>query len=160
MKGLLSNLIVVVNGTDTSISAAKYAIALGKTIGSAITAAYVVDTATIRQLAMSRIFIAEEGEEYERSLEETGKRYLAYVEELARSKKVKVETRLLKGSIAGEIVKLSEEVGADCLLVGGWERDSSLRDVIRDANRELVSLSRRSVLIVNQDGAEAVFKAL
>lgn len=160
MKGLLSNILVAVNGTDSSIAAAKYAIAMGKSLGSSVSAAYVVDTATIRQLAMSRIFIAEEGEEYERSLEETGKRYLAYVEELAHSKRVKVSTKLLKGSIAGEIVKLAEDIGADCILLGGWGRESAFNDVIRDSNRELVGLSHCSVLVVNQGIAEALFNSL
>ncbi|HOX33875.1 MAG TPA: universal stress protein [Spirochaetales bacterium] len=160
MKGLLSNLLVVVNGTDSSISAAKYALALAKALGSAVTAAYVVDTATIRQLAMSRIFIAEEGEEYERSLEDTGRRYLSYVEELAVSKRIKLETRLLKGSIAGEIAKLAEDIAADCVLLGGWERESSFRDVIRDAHRELLGLAPCSVLVVNALSAESLFKSL
>jgi nucleotide-binding universal stress UspA family protein len=160
MKGLLENLLVVVNGSDASIAAAKYAAALGKTTGAKVTAAYVVDTATIRQLAISRIFIAEEGEEYERSLEDTGKRYLNYVEEIGRSKRVAIAIRLLKGSVADEIVKLAAELGVDCILLGGWERDSSFRDVIREANAEITKLSPCSVLVVKSHDAEIVFKAL
>ena len=161
INGLLSNLLVVVNGSDSSIAAAKYAVALGKTMGSAVTAAYVVDTATIRQLAMSRIFVDEESEEYERSLEDTGKRYLAYVEEIGRSKSVQVATRLLNGSIAGAVVKFAEELRADCILLGSsGTRDSEFRDVILEAYREIAKVAPCSVLYVRSDAAEAVFKTL
>jgi len=160
-KGLLSNLLVVVNGSDASIGAAKYAVALARTMGSAVTAAYVVDTATIRQLAMSRIFVDEESEEYERSLEDTGRRYLSFVEELGRGKGVAIETRLLRGSIAGEAVKLAEELDVDCILLGeGWERESGMRDVLREAHREIVKVSPCSVLVVRCLAADALFKAL
>jgi nucleotide-binding universal stress UspA family protein len=130
-------------------------------MGSAVAAAYVVDTATIRQLAMSRIFVDEESAEYERSLEDTGKRYLAYVEELGRSKGIKIATHLLKGSITGEIVKLAEELRVDCILIGkAWEQESRFRDVIREANREIVKAAPCSVLVTQCDAAEAAFKAV
>jgi nucleotide-binding universal stress UspA family protein len=160
MKGLLQNLLVIVNGSDTSISATRYAVALSKAIGSSITAAYVVDVATIRQLSMSRIFIAEEGEEYERSLEDTGRRYLAYVEEIGRSKHVQIATRLLKGSVADEIVKLAQEIRADCVLLGGWGGDTSFRDVIRESSIAITRASPCSVLIVRSRDGDSLFKSL
>ncbi len=160
MKGLLERLLVVVNGSDSSIAAAKYAVALGRAFGGSVTAAYVVDTATIRQLAMSRIFIAEEGEEYERSLEETGRRYLSFVQEIGKAKRVEVGVRLLKGSIADEIVKLAGEIEADCIVIGGPELDSALRDAIRESNREIVKVSPCPVLVVKGRDAEAAYKTL
>ncbi|MDP3179143.1 MAG: universal stress protein [Spirochaetaceae bacterium] len=160
MKGPLKKLLVVVNGAESSILAAKYAIALAKSYGASVTAAYTVDTATIRQLSMSRIFVDEESAEYERSLEETGKRYLAFVEELAKAKGQSVSTLLLKGSIAGEIVKAAEEIGADCIVIGGGERDSSYRDVIVEANREIARLSTCPILGVKGAAAEAAYKSL
>jgi nucleotide-binding universal stress UspA family protein len=104
MKNLLSNIVVVVNGSESSIAAAKYAIALEKAYGCKATAIYVVDTATIRLLELARIFVDEESTEYERSLMATGKRYLSFVKELAKDKKLEIEVRLLKGSIADEAV--------------------------------------------------------
>jgi len=159
MKGLLERLLVVVNGSDASISAAKYAIALSKATGGSVTAAYVVDTATIRQLAMSRIFIAEEGEEYERSLEETGKHYLDFVVEIGRAKRVAVKTQMLRGSITGEIVKLAEEIDADCILMGGLERESSAQDPIRESQKEIARVAPCSILMVRSHDAEVAYKA-
>jgi nucleotide-binding universal stress UspA family protein len=160
MKGLLSKVIVLAEGLYSSTGPAKYAIALAKTFGTEVIAAYAVDTAAIRHLAMSRIFIDEESEEYERSLEDTGRRRLAFVEELGRAKGVKIATFLLKGSIAGEVLRLAEETGADCILLGGWEHNRDFRDIIIEANREIANLAPCSVLFVKSRDAELVYGAL
>jgi nucleotide-binding universal stress UspA family protein len=60
MRSPLSKLLVVVNGSESSIGAARYAISLAKAYRCSICAVYVVDTATIRQLAISRIFVPDE----------------------------------------------------------------------------------------------------
>jgi len=101
-----------VTGTDASILAAKYAIVLAKAYHCKLTAVYVVDTATIKQLTLSKIFIQEEASEYERSLENNGTRYLAFVDELARAKSVKVEKVLRKGAIFTEILHVADEKNA------------------------------------------------
>jgi nucleotide-binding universal stress UspA family protein len=160
MKNLLSNIVVVVNGSESSIAAAKYAIALEKAYGCKATAIYVVDTATIRLLELARIFVDEESTEYERSLMATGKRYLSFVKELAKDKKLEIEVRLLKGSIADEAVKAADEVGADCILIGGWEKDGSFRDINVEANREITKLAHCSVLVVKGAAAEAAYRAI
>jgi nucleotide-binding universal stress UspA family protein len=160
MKGLLSSIVVVVNGAESSIAAVKYAISMQKAYGSKVTAVYVVDTHTIRQLAHARIFIAEESAEYERELESTGRHYLAFVEELARTKGLAVETRLVRGSIASEVVRCADETGADCILLGSFERDTVFRDVIVEASREILRFAHCSVLIVRSRDAEQAFKAV
>ncbi|MDA8425383.1 MAG: universal stress protein [Treponema sp.] len=160
MKGLLSNVIVLVNGAESSISAVKYAIALQRAYGSAVTAVYVVDTHTIRQLALSRIFVDDESEEYERSLAETGRRYLAFAGELARVKGATIERRLLSGSIAGEVVRAAEDLAADGIILGGWERGSVFRDLLAEENKEIARTARCSVLIVRGSAAEEAYRSL
>ncbi len=160
MKGLLSNIVVVVNGAESSIAAVKYAISLRKATGCKVTAVYVIDTHTIKQLAHARIFIAEESAEYERELESTGRHYLSFVEELARSKALTVETRLLRGSIASEVVRCADEAKADCILLGSFERDTVFRDVIVEASRDILRIAPCSVLIVRARDAEQAFKSI
>jgi nucleotide-binding universal stress UspA family protein len=160
MKGLLSKVIVLAEGLYSSMAPAKYAIALSRAFGTEVLAVYAVDTAAIRHLSRSRIFVDEESEEYERSLEETGRRRLALVEELARSKGASISTRILKGSMAGEVVRLAEETGADCILLGGWEHNGDFRDIILEANREIVNLAPCSVLIVKSRDADRLYNAL
>jgi nucleotide-binding universal stress UspA family protein len=160
MKGLLSKVLVLAEGLYSSTAPVRYAVALRKTFGTEVVAVYAVDTAAIRKLASSRIFIDEESQEYERSLEETGRRRLAFVEEMAREKGVEVETRLLKGSIAGEVVRVAEEIGADCILIGGWEHNGDFRDILLEASREIADLAPCSVLIVKNRDAERAYNAL
>ena len=160
MKGLLSKVIVLAEGLYSSAAPVKYAIALAKAYDTEAIAVYAVDTAAIHRLSRSRIFIDEEGAEYERSLEETGRRRLSMVEDLARAKEVSIETRLLKGSIAGEVVRVAEEFGADCILLGGWEHNGDFRDIILEANREIANLAPCSVLLVKGGDAERIYKAL
>jgi nucleotide-binding universal stress UspA family protein len=160
MKGLLAKAVVLAEGLYSSAAPVKYAVALAKLFGTEVTVVYAVDTAAIRQLSRSRIFVDAESEEYERSLEETGRRRLAFAEGLAKAKGAHLETRLLKGSIAGEVVRLAEEVDADCILLGGWENNGDFRDILIEANREIAYHAPCSVLIVKGRDAERAYSAL
>jgi nucleotide-binding universal stress UspA family protein len=160
MRGLMSKVIVLAEGLYSSVAPVKYAVALRKAFGTEVIVVYAVDTAAIRKLASSRIFVDEESAEYERSLEETGRRRLAYVEELARAKGAEVVTKLLKGSIADEVVRIAEDEGADCILLGGWEHNGDFRDILLAASREIADLAPCSVLIVKSRDAERAYNAL
>ena len=158
MKPLFSNIITGVTGSDASIMAAKYAIVMAKTYRCHLKAVYVVDTATIKQLTMSKIFIQEESIEYEKSLEANGERYLSFVEELAHAKGVKIEREMRKGAVYTEILTAASECKADLLIMGGWEKDRSVHDIIGHAHREIIYNSKCSVLIVKNEGIDQLYK--
>jgi len=158
MKPLISNIVTVVTGTDASILSAKYAIVLAKTYHCKLTAVYVVDTATIRQLTLSKIFIQEEAAEYEKSLETNGNRYLAYVEELAQAKGVKAEKVMRKGAIFTEVLHVADEKKADIILLGGWERDTKTRDIIGHSHREIMANAKCSVVLVKEPNIDQIYK--
>jgi nucleotide-binding universal stress UspA family protein len=148
----------MITGTDASIMAAKYAIVMAKAYRCRLTAVYVVDIATIHQLTLSKIFIQEESQEYERSLEANGKRYLAFVEELAHSKGVKVEQELRRGAVYTEMLKVADEKKADLMLLGGWEKDRSARDIISHAHREIMVHAKCPVMLVKEPAIDQIFK--
>jgi nucleotide-binding universal stress UspA family protein len=148
----------MITGTDASIMAAKYAIVMAKTYRCRLTAVYVVDTATIHQLTLSKIFIQEESQEYERSLEANGKRYLAFVEELAHSKGIKVEQELRRGAVYTEMLKVADEKKADLMLLGGWEKGRSARDIISHAHREIMVNAKCPVMLVKEPAIDQIFK--
>ncbi|MCL2180840.1 MAG: universal stress protein [Treponema sp.] len=158
MKPLISNIVTAVTGTDASILAAKYAIVLAKQYHCKLTAVYVVDTATIRQLALSKIFIQEEAAEYEKSLENNGNRYLAFVEELAHAKGVKAERMIRRGAIFTEILHAAEEKKADLILLGGWEKDTKTRDIIGHSHREIMANAKCSVVLVKEPNIDQIYK--
>jgi nucleotide-binding universal stress UspA family protein len=119
---------------------------------------YVVDTATIRQLTLSKIFIQEESQEYERSLEANGERYLAFVEELAKAKGVKVERDLRKGAVYTEILGVADEKKADLIILGGWEKERSARDIISHSHREIMVNAKCSVFVVKEPNIDQLYK--
>ncbi|MDR1248964.1 MAG: universal stress protein [Treponema sp.] len=158
IKPLLSNLVVAVSGSDASISAAKYAILMAKQYRCRLSAVYVVDTATIRQLTLSKIFIQEESVDYERSLETNGERYLSFVEELARAKGVKVEREIRRGAVYTEILTVAEEKKADLIILGGWEKERNARDIISHAHREIMVGAKCSVYLVKEPLVDQLYK--
>jgi nucleotide-binding universal stress UspA family protein len=158
MKPLISNIIAVITGSDASILAAKYAIVMSKINKCRLTALYVVDTATIRQLTLSKIFIQEESQEYEKSLESNGGRYLSFVEELARSKGVKIEREIRKGAVYTEVLTVADEKKADLIVLGGWEKDRSARDIISHSHREIMVNAKCSVLLVKEPAIDQIYK--
>lgn len=158
IKPLFSNIVVAISGSDASIHAAKYAIIMAKLYRCRLSAVYVIDTATIRQLTLSKIFVQEESVEYEKSLEANGERYLSFVEELARAKGVKIERELRRGAIYTEILAATDERKADLIVLGGWEKDRSARDIISHSHREIMVSARCSVFIVKEPNIDQLYK--
>ncbi|GHV59847.1 universal stress protein [Spirochaetia bacterium] len=158
MKALISNIVVVITGSDASILAAKYAIVMAKAYRCRVTAVYVVDIATIRQLTLSKIFIQEESQDYEKSLEANGERYLSFVEELAHAKGVKIEREIRRGAVYTEILTAADEKKADLIVMGGWEKDRSARDIISHTHREIMVSAKCSVLLVKEPNIDQIYK--
>ncbi len=159
IKPLFQNILVMVNGTDASINAVRYAVLMAKLYRCRVYAAYVVDTATIKQLTLNRIFIEEESREYEQSLEENGRRYLSFVEEMAQAKGVRVETELRRGAIWSEVVASAEEKKIDLILLGGQDSESGdEKEIISASYRSIMLNARCSVLIVKERMIEQLFK--
>jgi nucleotide-binding universal stress UspA family protein len=160
MKSVYSNIITAVTGSDASIMAAKYAIVMAKLHNCRLSVVYVVDTATIKQLTLSKIFIQEESNEYEKSLEVNGQRYLSFVEELARAKGVKIEKIIRKGAVYTEILTAADEHKADLIVLGGWEKDRKARDIIGHTHHEIMYNAKCSVILVKAPNIEQLYKQI
>ena len=158
MKPLFSHILVAITGSDASILAAKYAIVMAKANRCKLSAVYVVDTATIRQLMLSKIFIQEESQEYEQSLEANGDRYLSFVEELAHAKGVKVEREIRKGAVYTEILVAADERNVDLIILGGWEKDRSPKDIFSHSYREIMTNAKCSVIFAKEPDIDQIYK--
>jgi len=157
IKPLISNIVVAISGSDASVLAAKYAIVMAKAYHCRLSAIYVVDTATIRQLTLSKIFIQEESQEYAKSLE-ANERYLSFVEELAHAKGVKIEREIRHGSVYAEVLAAADDKKADMIILGGWEKDRSSRDIFSHSHREIMINAKCSVLLVKEPGIDLIYK--
>ena len=164
IKTLLQKILVAVNGSEDSIRAAMYGILLAKQLKCAIKAVYVVDTATLKSLTLSKFFVADESASYEGSLTADGERYLSYVADLAKSKGVKIETELLRGAVWSSVLTASDEFGADVILLGGRPHSHvttgivNKHDMASMTNAEIIGSSGRNILVVKQANIEKLFR--
>lgn len=164
IKPLIQKVVVAVNGSEQSIHAAMYGILLSKQYKCDLKAIYVVDTSTLRQLTMSRIFLEEESRNYEQRLVDDGKRYLTYLEKLAKEKDVEISTELKKGAIWSELIKSAEDFGANLILLGGKEHPNDMsqnsirHDKISATNAEIIGSASCNVLVVREPNIEKLFK--
>ena len=159
IKPLFQNVLVMVNGTEASINAVRYAVLMARLYRSRVYALYVVDTATIKQLALNKIFVEEESAAYERSLAENGERYLRYVEELGKAKGVRIETELRRGAIWSETIAMADERKIDAILIGSYDASSCEQKEITSSTFKSVLLNARcSVLVVKERMIEQLYK--
>lgn len=161
-KTFFKKIIVAINGTQSSIHAAMYAIMMARVYHLNVKFVYVVDTATIKYLSMNRFLLTEERIDFEEKLKIDGNHYLDFVESLAVSKGLEVEKELRSGGVFTEILKAAEEYEADLILLGGSEKKSSHDDyrkpvLSRDQN-EVLANSHCPVMIVQKEGIEDQFK--
>jgi nucleotide-binding universal stress UspA family protein len=164
-RPLFHRIVVAVNGSQSSIHAAMYGIIMSKTYHLDLKIIYVVDTATIKQLTLSKFFAADEREAYEANLTSDGERYLAYIGDLAKSKGVTAELELRKGAVWSEIITVADDYKADLILLGGKESsepyysgDADHRDSCSASRREIIAGAHCSVLVVKQKDIEQLFK--
>ncbi|HPC94722.1 MAG TPA: universal stress protein [Sedimentisphaerales bacterium] len=133
-------ILVYVDGTEQSITAAQYAICMASYFRADLIALYVINTKAMEDLLKARIFLQDEQLEYEHDMEADAQRYLNYVNELAIKKGVSVIRRSRRGSVHKEIVNLVDEENVDLLVIGELARIRSRYDETERAMR-MVSCS-------------------
>ena len=151
MNSPIKKIMVFIDGSEQSITAAQLALCIGKFTGADITAFYVINTKALDDLLKARIFLKEEQLEYEQDLEEDAKRYLNHVREIAREKGINIETKSVTGSVHREVVKVVKEEGVDLLVIGELSRIRSRRDEFYDENERAMRAVPCSVLIVKDE---------
>ena len=159
IRPLYRNVLILINGSESSIQAAKYGILMSKLYRCNLKALYVVDTATLKQLMLNKFFVAEESKEYGASLTLDGKKYLQYVEDLAKSKGVKIETEIKNGSVWSETVSMAESMEADLILLGGFDSNTrDQKDILSSTYKEILINAHCSVQLVREKMIDQLYK--
>ena len=161
MDGPITKILIYVDGTEESITAAEYGVCLAQSTGAALYALYVVNTRALQDLLRARIFIESEEQEYAHDLEEDAQRYLNHVFQLAAEKGVPLERRKASGSINGEIKKSVRELEIDLLIVGELSRLQSRRDEFyNEVERAIRSVDCSVLIAKNEDRIRSLYEAL
>jgi nucleotide-binding universal stress UspA family protein len=159
MAGPIRRILVLVDGTEESITAAQYAILLAGASGAELIAAYVINTRALNDLLKTRIFVEAEDQEYEQDLKSDADRYLKHVKDLAENKSVPVQTVTASGSVHQEVVKLVREHEVDLLVIGELAHAKSRRDEFYNESERAMRSVGCSVLIVkDQDRVWDMFE--
>jgi len=145
---LIRKIMVYIDGTEESITAAQYAICLASSTGAELIAHYVINTRAMDDLLKARIFLQDEQIEYEHDMEADAERYLNYVNELAVAKGVTITKKLSSGSVNKEISDSVKQMQIDLLVIGELSRIRSRRDEFYDESERAMRLVSCSVLIV------------
>lgn len=151
MSNPIKKIMVFVDGTEQSITAAQYAICLASSSHAELIAHYVINTRAMEDLLRARIFLKDEQVEYEHDMETDAERYLNHVNELAVQKGVTIVKKQSKGSVHKEIVKAVADDEVDLLVIGELSRIRSRRDEFYDEAERVMRNVGCSVLIVKDE---------
>jgi len=161
MDGLIKRILVYIDGTIKSITAAQYSIALARTTRAELYALHVVNTKALTDLVRAHIFLKEEEEEYTRDLQSDADKYLNHIRNIAASKNVPVIPLRGSGNVH-EIIKTNiDELKIDLLVVGELSKIKSRRDEFFNEIERAVRNVTCSVLIVrDEDRVFDIFEKL
>ena len=162
-KSFYKKILVAVNGSESSVHAAMYAIMMAATYKIELKALYVVDSATIKSLDRIKILIHDEAVQFEQDLMAEGNACLNYIRGIAGSKGLDIETELRSGKVFKEIIKCSKEYEADLIVLGGEEQKDrnyiTNHNVISEHRNAILSIAECPVLVVNKPDIQAEFNS-
>lgn len=142
---MYEKILVPTDGSEGMAPVVDHAVALAETHEATLYGLYVVNTASLNDLPM------ESGwEGLGQALEDEGRAGLDALEERATS--VPVETTLLEGSPAREIVEYAEDEGCDVIVMGTHGRSGVNRLLLGSVAERVVRTSSAPVLTIRVDG--------
>ncbi len=157
----LKKILLYIDGSESSILAAQMAITMCKKYGSSLRVIYVVNENLLTELLKAKVFVQMEKMDYERDLEEDGKRYLNYVVKLADRKGLAIETVLKKGVVHEEVAREVEEHESDLLIQGELGEVLSLRDSFYEEGERILRKVKCPVMVVrNRERVERIYDEL
>ena len=147
----LQRILLYVDATDSSLTAARYAIVLAKNYDAELHAVYVINERILEELLHARVFIDHEQSDLKHELEEDGNRYLNFIKKLSEAKGVPVQTELLRGMIQEEVIAKAEAWPADLVVMGEVEEPLTRRDCAYNEAQRILWTAKCPVLVVKGD---------
>jgi nucleotide-binding universal stress UspA family protein len=159
MTSPIKRVLLYVDGSEESVTAAQYAIMLCKSLNAELKALYVVNTKALQDLLKSRIFIESETQEYQQDLKGDAERYLSHVQKLARMKGLLMEIGERDGAIYKEIKAEVKEGDYDLLIIG---KHSGIRtgreEMYNDVERAARMVGCSVLYVKDEDRVDELFE--
>ena len=149
--GPIERILLYVEASESSLTAARYAVVLAKTYGAEIHAVYVINEKLLEELLRAKVFLEEEEVDLEQDLEADGRRYLDAVSRLAKDKDVSISSEILRGVVHREVIDKATQVDASLIIIGELGESVSRRDSFFDESEMILRLARCPVLSVKGD---------
>jgi len=149
--GPIERIVLYVEASESSLTAARYAVVLAKTYGAEIHAVYVINEKLLEELLRAKVFLEEEEVDLEQDLEADGRRYLDAVSRLAKDKDVSISSEILRGVVHREVIDKATQVDASLIIIGELSESVSRRDSFFDESEMILRLARCPVLSVKGD---------
>jgi len=151
MDGPIRHILVFLDGTEESVTAAQYGICLSKVTGALLSAMYIVNTRALNDLVKSHIFIQSEQDEYQQGLQEDARKYLRLVEKMAQQKNVAVSVYEESGSVQSVVRDFVRDNDVDLLITGKISGIRSRRDELNNDTERVIRNVPCSVLVVKDE---------
>jgi len=143
-------ILVAVDGSDTSILAANYAISLAEKYNAELIILNVLHLRTLRQISSSFITAPTFGLEQVKKIEEEAKRWIEDIRKRAAQKGLISETKIIEeaASIVGTIVEFAEKEKVDLIVVGTRGSTGFRRMLLGSVAKGVVTYAHCQVLVV------------
>ena len=143
-KGLYRNILIATDGSESSRFAADSGIKLARLSGAKIQAVYVINIYAYSSIPRDPVW----SESMYTQFKELGRDAVSYIENMAKDEGVNVETRILEGYPAEEILNFAEEQDSDLIVLGSLGKTAIERFLIGSVSEKVVKNAKVSVLIV------------
>jgi nucleotide-binding universal stress UspA family protein len=140
-SGLFTRILVATDGSVRNKAAIDEALRIGRACGSPVHAVYVADISTLES-ASAEVMIRDTWELVQRE----GEKALARAREIAGG--VQLETVILEGKPAAEIVKYAKDQGIDLIVIGTQGKRGIERILLGSVAENVIRTAPCKVLIV------------
>ena len=144
----IRKVLLVVDGTETGVRAARHAARLAALHGASLTALAVVDTATLKSLLKSSVLVDAEVAEFDQELGASARTNLDYAEQLAQEAGVSIEPILKKGSVHSVVIEQARALSPDLLVMGSFTSSLIKHDLNARERRLILDEAQCPVLLV------------
>lgn len=142
------HILVLVDGGESSVRGAEFAIHLARECPAKLTAVSVVDTETLRKLMSARILVEQEVHEFETELKKSQTRHLDFVHQLARKAGIQADAVLGQGVCHSVVLAEQKSRKADLIVMGGFRSSLTKMDLTARERQLILDEAPCPVLII------------